>query len=51
MAGTKVSVVEESGSYVLVKSEGGVEAYVAADAVKPQEGNTMDASGITNPLE
>ena len=45
-AGTKVSVVEESGSYVLVKSEGGVEAYVAADAVKQQESTTMDVSGI-----
>ena len=46
LAGTKVSVVEESGSYVLVKSEGGVGAFVAADAVKPQEGNTMDATKI-----
>ena len=45
-AGTKVSMVEESGSYVLVKSEGGVEAYVAADAVKQQENIAMDVSGI-----
>jgi serpin B len=45
-AGTKVSVVEEAGSYVLVKSDGGVEAYVAADAVKQQEGSAMDVSGI-----
>jgi serpin B len=46
LAGTKVTVVEKSGSYVLVKSEGGAEAYVAADAVKPQEGTTMDVSKI-----
>jgi serpin B len=45
-AGTKVSIVEESGSYVLVKSESGIKAYVAADAVKQQEGTTMDVSGI-----
>ncbi|MEO2015312.1 MAG: serpin family protein [Fuerstiella sp.] len=45
-AGTKVSVVEESGSYVLVKSESGIEAYVAADVVKQQQGTTMDVSGI-----
>jgi hypothetical protein len=45
-AGTKVSIVEESGSFVLVKSEGGVEAYVAVDAVKQQEGTIMDVSGI-----
>lgn len=45
-AGTKVSVVEESGSYVLVKSESGIEAYVAADAIKQREGTTMDVSGI-----
>ena len=45
-AGTKVNVVEEAGSYVLVKSDGGVEAYVAADSVKQQEATTMDVSGI-----
>lgn len=45
-AGTKVSVVEESGSYVLVKSESGIEAYVAADSVKQQESTTLDVSGI-----
>lgn len=45
-AGTKVSIVEEVGSYVLVKSEGGVEAYVAADAIKPQENIAMDVSQI-----
>ena len=45
-AGTRVSIVEESGSYVLVKSEGGVEAYVAADVVNQQEGATMDVSGV-----
>ncbi|MDG1894358.1 MAG: serpin family protein [Fuerstiella sp.] len=45
-AGTQVNVVEESGSYVLVKSEGGIEAYVAADAVREQEGATVEVSGI-----
>ena len=45
-AGTNVSIVEEAGSYVLVRSESGVEAYVAADAVKPQENIVMDVSGI-----
>lgn len=45
-AGTKVSIVEEAGSYVLVRSDGGVEAYVAADAVKQQENVAMDVSGI-----
>ena len=30
-AGTKVTVVEEAGSYVLVESEDWVKAYVAAD--------------------
>ena len=33
-AGTKVNIVEEAGSYVLVQSAGGVQAYVATDAVK-----------------
>lgn len=45
-AGTKVNVVEEAGSYVLVKSESGVEAYVAADAVSQQEKKLMDVSGV-----
>lgn len=45
-AGTKVSIVEESGSYVLVQSGDGVEAYIAADAVKQQESSAMDVSGI-----
>jgi serpin B len=40
-AGTKVRM-----SYVLVKSEDGIEAYVVAGAVKHQEGSTMDVSGI-----
>lgn len=45
-SGTWVSIVEEAGSYVLVKSASGIEAYVAADAVKQQEGTAMDVSGI-----
>lgn len=36
-SGTKVNIVRKAGSYALVKSEGGVEAYVAADAVKKYE--------------
>jgi hypothetical protein len=36
----------ESGSYVLVKSESGIEAFVAADSVKQQESTTMEVSGI-----
>lgn len=45
-AGTKVSIVEESDSYVLVNSEDGIEAYIASDAIKQKEGTTMDVSGI-----
>lgn len=44
--GTKVNIVEQSGSYVLVQSAGGVEAYIAADAVEQQESVAMDVSGI-----
>ena len=47
-AGTNVSIVEKSGSYVLVRSVGGVEAYVAADAVKQRENTAIDSSGIVN---
>ena len=44
--GTQVNVVEKAGSYTLVRSEDGVQAYVASDALK-QAGNTaMDVSGI-----
>ena len=46
--GTKVSIVEEAGSYVLVKSEGGVEAYVGAGAVKPLGNLVMDMSEIVD---
>jgi serpin B len=45
-ADTKVSIVEESGSYLLVKSEAGVEAYVSGDAVKQTKNTAMDVSGI-----
>jgi len=47
-AGTNVNVVEEAGSYVLVKSEGGVSGYVAADAVSQQEKKLVDVSGIVD---
>lgn len=33
-AGTRVNVIEEAGSYTRVRSENGVEAFVAADALK-----------------
>ena len=45
-AGTEVSIVEEAGSYLLVQSDGGVEAYVAADAVEQEEKIAMDVSKI-----
>lgn len=41
-AGTPVSVVDEAGSYVLVRSEKGIEAYVAADAVERQDRNESE---------
>ncbi len=45
-AGTKISIAEDAGSYVRVQSDGGIEAYVAADAVKQQENVAVDVSGI-----
>jgi len=39
-AGTKVSVVENAGSYSIVESENGVRAYVATDSLK--EANLED---------
>lgn len=45
-AGTEVTIVEDAGSYLLVRSGEGVEAYVAADAVEPQKGSTVDFSEI-----
>ena len=41
-AGTNVSILEEAGSYILVRSESGVEAYVAAEAVKPNETTAVE---------
>ncbi|MDA1050982.1 MAG: protein translocase subunit SecD [Planctomycetota bacterium] len=35
--GTKVRILEKAGSYVLVRSDGRVEGYVAADGVKQRE--------------
>lgn len=37
LAGTKVNIIQQAGSYTLVRSEGGVEAYVASDAIKETE--------------
>lgn len=45
-AGTKVRVLEKTGSYVRVRSEDGVEAYVAADAVARPEGIAGDVLGV-----
>jgi serpin B len=45
-AGTKVRIVELAGSYVLVRSDSGVEAYVAADAVKQPKNSATDVSAI-----
>ena len=36
-ASTKVNVVKTAGSYTLVRAQDGVEAYVAADAIKEIE--------------
>lgn len=44
--GTKVVIVEEAGSYVLVQLETGVKAYVAADAVKQQGHIVLDLSEV-----
>jgi carbon storage regulator len=38
-AGTQVNIVEEAGSYTLVRSEDGMQAYEASDALK-QAANT-----------
>jgi len=35
--GTQVSLIRDAGSYALVRSEGGVEAYVATDVLDPLE--------------
>lgn len=44
--GTWVSIVEDAGSHVLVKSVSGIEAYVAADAVKQRENIAVDVYGV-----
>jgi serpin B len=47
--GTKVTIVEEVGSYVRVRSVDGVVAYVAADALKQIGGQTnSDLSALVN---
>jgi len=43
-AGTKVNIVEEAGSYVRVRSSGGIDAYVAAGSVKQQTAAAEDVS-------
>lgn len=44
--GTRVNVVRDSGSYLVVRSEEGVEAYVAANAVEPLDSPAKDVSGV-----
>jgi hypothetical protein len=34
-AGTKVTLLEEAGSYCRVRSEGRIEAYVSTDSLQP----------------
>jgi hypothetical protein len=36
-AGTKVTLLEEAGSYCRVRSEGGIEAYVSTNSLQPLE--------------
>jgi hypothetical protein len=36
-AGTKVTLLEEAGSYCRARSEGGIEAYVSTDSLQPPE--------------
>lgn len=42
-AGTKVTVIEKAGSYSLVRSGDGIEAYVASDALKKLEQRAIPA--------
>jgi hypothetical protein len=39
-AGTKISIIQKAGSYMLVQSENGIKAYVATDAVKQSKKTT-----------
>lgn len=34
-SGTKVKIIEEAGSYVLIKASNGVDAFISADAISP----------------
>ena len=45
-AGTNVNVIEEAGSYTLVRSKNGVEAFVASDAL-----TQMGESGTSAALD
>lgn len=50
--GTKITIINESGSYFLVRSTDGVEAYVSAAAVQKQEApktETPDDISESNP--
>ena len=46
--GTTVSIVENSGSYVLVRSDNGVEAYVTSDAIKTNADSTSEESDMVD---
>ncbi|MEM1294062.1 MAG: hypothetical protein AAGH89_01780 [Verrucomicrobiota bacterium] len=36
-AGTEVNLLEDSGSYLLVESKGGVQAFVSTSALEPKD--------------
>jgi serine protease inhibitor len=45
-AGTKVSILSEAGQYVIVRSESGINACVAADAIKLSNTSAADVFGL-----
>jgi serpin B len=51
-AGTKVKLIEEAGSYILVRSEDGITAYVVANSVKKIEKPTApEAADLSSVIE
>jgi serpin B len=47
-AGTKVTILEKAGSYLVVRSDSGVKAYIAAAAVEQEKDIAMDVSAIVS---
>ena len=43
-AGTKVTLLEEAGSYCRIPSEGGIEAYVSTDSLQPLEREKLEVA-------